>query len=183
MFVNLLLAIVGILAVLVVALVIFVSTRPSEFRVARSATIAAPAASVFAEVNDFHRWLAWSPYDKRDPLMRRTYDGPPAGTGASYTWNGNNQVGEGRSTIVESRPNELIQIRLEFKRPFSGTNTAEFKFQPQGNVTAVTWALLGKYNFVTKAMGLFMSMDRMIGGDFEQGLANLKSVVETSAAK
>ena len=133
---------------------------------------------IFPLVNDFHQWTAWSPYDKRDPAMKRTYEGPPAGTGASYAWSGNGHVGEGRSTIIESRPSELVRIKLEFVRPFAGTNTAEFTFQPQGKRTTVTWALAGKYNFMSKAVGLVMNMDKMIGGDFDEGLANLKTVVE-----
>jgi hypothetical protein len=157
---------------------IVVARRPSEFRVSRTATIAAPAPVLFAEVNDFRNWAAWSPYEKRDPAMRKTYEGAPAGTGAVYTWSGNKEVGQGRTTITESRPSELIRIRLEFEKPFRATNTAEFAFKPEGQRTAVTWSLIGRSNFMMKAMGLFMNMDRMIGGDFEQGLAQLKSVAE-----
>jgi uncharacterized protein YndB with AHSA1/START domain len=175
---NSILIAVAVLVVVVAAFLVFVTLRPTNFRVARTAKIAAPPADVFRHVNDFHKWSAWSPYDKRDPAMKKTYDGPPEGVGASYAWNGNNEVGEGRSTIIESRPNDLIQIKLEFVRPFAGTNTAEFIFRPEGNQTAVTWALHGKYNLVTKTVGLFINMDKMIGGDFEQGLANLKAVVE-----
>jgi hypothetical protein len=175
------LAIVAIVVLGALVLALIIATRPSEFRVARSATIHAPAEAIFPHVNDFHNWLAWSPYDKRDPLMKRTYEGPPQGTGASYAWNGNGNVGEGRSTIIESRPGELIRIQLEFVRPFAGTNTAEFLFQPQGRQTSVTWALSGKYNLMSKAVGLFMNMDKMIGSDFDQGLANLKTVVEDKA--
>jgi len=177
MFTPILIAL-ALLALLALAFLVFVSLRPTNFRVARTAKILAPAAKVFVEVNDFHRWVAWSPYDKRDPLMKRTYDGPPQGVGASYAWNGNQEVGEGRSTIIESKEGELIRIKLDFVRPFAGTNTAEFNFQPEGNQTNVTWALNGKYNMVSKTVGLFINMDKMIGGDFDQGLANLKSVVE-----
>jgi hypothetical protein len=170
--------IVGIFLLAVALLVVVIATRPNEFRVARTVTMAAPAGKIFPYVNDFHQWQAWSPYDKRDPDMKRTYDGAPAGVGAVYGWNGDNNVGEGRSTIVESKESERILIQLEFMRPFAGTNMAEFTFQPSGSGTAVTWALDGKYNFMTKAMGLVMSMDKMIGGDFEQGLASLKAIVE-----
>ena len=121
-----------------------------------------------------------APYAKRDPAMKKTYEGAPAGTGAIYTWAGNNEVGEGRLTIVESRPNELITIKLEFVRPFAATNTAEFTFKPEGDQTAVTWSLTGKNNLISKAIGLFMDVDKMVGGDFEKGLADLKSVKETS---
>ena len=166
------------LAVIVVVLVVVVATRPSEFRVERTATMSAPAAVVFGQVNDFHKWDAWSPYAKRDPAMKKTIEGAPAGVGAIYTWSGNHEVGEGRTTIIESRPSELIRIKLEFVRPFAGTSTAEFTFKPAGERTAVTWSLVGRNNFIAKAMGLVMNMDKMIGGDFEAGLAQMKSVVE-----
>jgi uncharacterized protein YndB with AHSA1/START domain len=158
-----------------------VASRPSEFRVARTATVDAPVPVVFAQVNDFHRWAAWSPYEKRDPAMRKSYEGASAGTGAVYTWSGNKEVGEGRTTIVESRPNDLIRIRLEFEKPFKATSTAEFTFRPEGDRTAVTWSLTGRNSFPTKAVGLFMNMDRMIGRDFEEGLAQLKSVAEAAS--
>jgi uncharacterized protein YndB with AHSA1/START domain len=164
--------------VVVVVFAAFVAVQPSEFRVARTATIAAPAPAVFAQVNDYRKWAAWSPYEKLDPAMKKTYAGAPTGTGAVYTWAGNSQAGEGRATITESRPNELIRIKLEFVKPFEVTNTAEFGFKPQGEQTAVTWSLTGHRNFLFKAVGLFMSMDRMVGGQFEEGLAQLKSVVE-----
>jgi len=178
MLINVVLAVVALFAVIVVVLVIVVAMQPSDLSVARTLTMSASPAEAFAQVNDFRKWQAWSPYDKRDPTMQRTYEGPPAGVGASYAWNGNGEVGEGRSTIVEVRENELIQIKLEFKRPFAGINTAEFTFEPQGGQTAVTWSLIGKKNFMSKAVGLVMNMDNMIGGDFEQGLANIKAIVE-----
>jgi uncharacterized protein YndB with AHSA1/START domain len=160
---------------------IVVARRPSDFRVSRTTTIAAPAPVVFAQVSDFRKWAAWSPYEKRDPAMRKTYEGAPAGTGAVYTWSGNKEVGEGRTTITESRPHELIRIRLEFLRPFKATSTAEFTFTPEGDRTAVTWSLTGRNSFMMKAIGLCMNMDRMIGGDFEQGLAQMKAVAEAEA--
>lgn len=166
---------------IVAASALVVARRPSEFRVSRTATIAAPASVLFAQVNDFRKWAAWSPYDKRDPTMRKTYEGVPAGTGAVYAWFGNKEVGEGRTTITESRPNELIRIRLEFAKPFKATSTAEFAFKPEGDRTAVTWSLTGRHNFMMKAMCLFMNMDRMIGGDFEKGLADMKFLVEGAA--
>jgi hypothetical protein len=131
-------------------------------------------------VNDFHNWEAWSPYAKRDPAMKKSYEGPSAGTGAVYAWNGNSEVGEGRTTITESRLNKLVRIQLDFVRPFAGTNAADFTFKPEGSGTAVTWSLAGKKNFMSKAVGLFINMDKMIGGDFETGLAQLKSVVEAA---
>jgi carbon monoxide dehydrogenase subunit G len=168
------------IAVLVVVLVAVIATRPSEFRVERTATVSAPAAVVFAQVNDFHQWDAWSPYAKRDPGMKKTFEGAPSGVGAVYTWSGNHEVGEGRTTIVESRPSELIRVRLEFVRPFAATSTATFTFRPEGERTAVTWTLDGRNGFPAKAMGLVMNMDKMIGDDFEKGLAQMKAIAEAA---
>jgi hypothetical protein len=169
------------LAVIIFVLVIVVALQPSEFRISRTTTISAPAPVVFAQVNDFRNWEAWSPWAKLDPAMKKTYEGAPAGTGAISTWAGNNQVGEGRATITESRPSDLIRIKLEYVKPFAATNTAEFTFEPEGDHTAVTWSLFGDRNFVSKAIGLFMDMDTMVGGAFEKGLASLKSVAEGAA--
>ncbi len=168
------------IAAIVVVFVVVVAIQPSEFRIVRSATISAPAPAVFAQVNDFHNWEAWSPWAKVDPAMKQAYEGPPAGTGAIYTWAGNDQVGEGRMTLTESRPSDLIRIKLEFLKPFAATNTAEFTFKPEGNQTVVTWSMTGKNNFIAKAVHLFMNMDKMVGGKFEEGLANIKSVVEAA---
>jgi len=172
-----------VIAAVIVLLVAVVATRPSDFRVTRSTAISAPPAVVFAQVNDFHNWDGWSPWARMDPEMKATYAGPAAGTGAVYSWVGNNKVGEGRMTIMESHPSDLVRIKLEFIKPFAATNTAEFTFQPQGNQTTVTWNMTGKKNFMTKAMGLVMNMDKMIGGQFDQGLAQMKSVAETAAKK
>jgi hypothetical protein len=165
-------------AVLIVLFLILVAMQRGDFRVVRSASIAALPADVFAQVNDLHKWEAWSPWAKLDPAMKQTYDGQPAGTGAIYAWNGNNQVGEGRMTITESRPSDLVRIKLEFMRPFAAINDVEFTFQPEGSQTVVTWNMAGTKNFIVKAFGLFMSMDKMVGGMFEQGLAQMKAVVE-----
>jgi uncharacterized protein YndB with AHSA1/START domain len=164
-------------AVILVGLVIFVATRPSEFRVARSVTIPAPAAVVFEHVNDFHNWEAWSPWAKLDPHAKNSFAGPESGEGAKYHWEGNNQVGAGAMTLLESRPHEFIRIRLEFLRPFKATNAVEFTFQPSGEGTRVTWTMTGQNNFMAKAVGLFIDCEKMCGGQFEQGLANLSSVV------
>jgi uncharacterized protein YndB with AHSA1/START domain len=176
---TILIALAAVLVVFVV-FVIVVAMRPGDFRITRSATIAAPAAEVFAQVNDFHKWDSWSPWAKLDPTMKQTYEGPPAGTGAIYTWTGNGKVGEGRMTMTESRPSDLVRIKLEFMRPFKATNTSEFTFKPEGNQTLVTWSMSGHNNFVFKAFGLFMNMDKMLGGEFEKGLTQMKSVVETA---
>jgi hypothetical protein len=172
-----------ILLVLVVLLVVFLvvaALQPDNFRIERSTLVATPPAAPFAQVNDFHRWTAWNPWGKIDPAMKETYEGAPAGVGAVYSWSGNKEVGAGRMTLVDSRPPELIRIKLEFLQPFAATNTAEFTFQPEGNQTRVTWAMFGKKNFISKAMCLFMSMDKMVGGQFEKGLADLKSVSEAA---
>src|SRR5256712_8385108 len=163
------------LAVIVIVLVLVVAMQPSEFRVVRSATISAPAPAVFAQVNDFHKWEAWNPWGKIDPAMKQSYEGAPSGTGAIYTWAGNKEVGEGRMTITESRPNELIRIKMEFFKPFAATNTAEFTFKPEGNQTVVTCSMAGDNNFMAKAIHLVMNMDKMIGGQFEKGLAEMES--------
>jgi hypothetical protein len=171
-----------ILAAVAAVVVIFlavVALQPSDFRIERSATMAAPAPAVFAQVNDLRSWQAWSPWEKIDPQLKRTYEGPQAGTGAAYAWAGNKDVGEGRMTITESRPGERILINLEFFKPFAATNTAEFSFKPAGDATAVTWSMTGKNNFLSKAICLFVNMDRMVGGMFEQGLQQMKSVVES----
>ena len=168
-----------VLVVIIAALAVIIAMQPADFRVSRSMTIAAPAATVFEQVNDFHKWDGWSPWAKLDPNMKQSHDGAPAGVGASYSWSGNDQVGEGRMTLTESRPSEMIRIKLEFLKPFAATNTAEFSFKPDGNQTTVTWSMFGTNNFMAKAFGLFMNMDQLVGGDFEKGLAQLKAVAET----
>jgi uncharacterized protein YndB with AHSA1/START domain len=168
------------LAVVIVVFVAVVMTRPSQFQITRSARIAAPPAAVFAQVNELSKWEAWSPWAKLDPNAKHTFDGPAAGTGAKMAWSGNKKVGEGRMTITESRPGDLVRLRLEFIKPFSATNLAEFTFLAQEGQTAVIWSMSGKNNFMAKAFGLFVNFDRMIGGDFEKGLLGLKSVVEVA---
>ncbi len=166
------------LAVIVLIFVVVVALQPADFRITRSTTVAAPPEAVFAQVNDFHNWQQWSPWEKLDPELKRTYEGEPAGKGAVYAWAGNSDVGEGRMTITESRPSELVRINLEFLKPFAATNTTDFTFKPDGDKTSVTWDMSGKNGFMAKAFCLFMDMDTMVGGQFEEGLANLKSVAE-----
>jgi len=168
---------------LVVVFLVIVAMQSSEFHVERSATIGAPAADVFAQVNDFHAWQAWSPWAKLDPAAKDTYEGPAAGTGAIFKWSGNNDVGEGAMTITESHPSDLIKLQLEFVRPYAGSSTVGFRFKADGDKTVVTWAMSGHKNFMAKAFGLFMSMDKMVGGQFEQGLSQLKTVVESRKDK
>lgn len=172
---------VAVFALLVVVFLVVALLQPSTYRVVRTATIAAPAAVVFAQVNDFHAWSAWSPWEHLDPAMKKTFGGAPAGAGATYAWAGNSKAGEGTMAITESRPNERIKIDLEFIKPFAAQNGTEFAFSEDHGQTGVSWSMTGSKNLVMKAMGLFMSMDKMIGGDFERGLANLKAVAENAA--
>jgi len=168
------------LAVLLVVFVLYVATRPSAFHIERSARIAAPPPAVFAQVNDFHRWEAWSPWAKMDPNMKTTYSGAPAGEGAAYAWVGNSQVGEGKMTIIESEPADHITVRLEFLKPMAATNTAMFTFKPDAGGTDVTWAMDGNNGFMGKAFSVFMNMDTMLGAYFEQGLGQMKVAAEHS---
>jgi len=171
------------IAAAIVVFVIVVAMQPDEFRVSRSAIIAAPAAKVYAQVNELRKWEAWNPWGKLDPAAKMTYDGPPAGIGASYHWAGNNEVGVGRLTIVESRANEYIRMKLEFMKPFTATNTGEFTFRPEGGGTAVTWSMNGHKNFIAKTMHLFFDMDEMVGGQFAKGLADLKAIAESPSGE
>jgi hypothetical protein len=170
---------IGVAAVIVL-LVLVILTRPSTFHVERSITMAAPPESPFAQVNDFHAWPAWSPWEKLDPQMKRTHEGSPAGVGAKYAWVGNDQVGEGRMTIEKSEKPSVVGIKLEFLKPWEATNATTFTFAraPQGS--KVTWAMDGENNFMAKAASLFMDMDKMIGADFEKGLASMKAVAEAT---
>ena len=168
------------LAAIVVVLVVIIALQPSTYHVERSATMNAPAPAVFAQVNDFHKWNAWSPWAKIDPAMKQTFDGAPAGNGAGYAWVGNSEVGEGRMTITESHPSDLVKIKLEFIKPFAATSNTVFTFKPEGNQTKVTWAMDGDKNFIAKAFHLVMNIDKMVGGDFEKGLAQMKAVTEAA---
>ncbi|KAB2671448.1 MAG: SRPBCC family protein [Verrucomicrobia bacterium] len=171
------------LVIVVVAFVVLVASRPDDYSVVRTARIDAPPGEVFGLVNDFHAWESWSPWAKRDPHMKIVFDGPRAGVGADYRWSGDRKVGEGRMTLTESESPARLRIRLEFTKPFAGVNDVGFAFAPEAGMTRVTWTMAGKLNFATKAFGLFVSMDTMIGRDFEQGLAQLKSVAEAASAK
>lgn len=171
------------LGFVVIVLAVVISLQPADFRITRSITINAAPPAAFAQVNDFHRWKEWSPWAKIDPEMKEAYEGPAAGKGAIYTWVGNSKVGEGRMTITDSRPHELIQINLEFIKPIAAVNTTEFSFKPEGAGTAVSWVMYGKNNFIAKAMSLVMNMDKMVGPDFEKGLQQLKAVTETGAVR
>src|SRR5687768_5531511 len=132
------------IAAVIVVFFIVVAVQPSDFRITRTVSISAPPASVFPHVNDLHKWEAWSPWEKIDPALKRTFEGPPAGPGAIYRWAGNNEVGEGSMTITESRPSDLIRMKLEFLKPFAAQNDVQFTFQPESDQTTVTWTMTGK---------------------------------------
>ena len=171
-----------LIAAVVVIFLIVVALQPAAFTVTRSARLAVPPEKVFPHVNDLHQWEAWSPWAKMDPNSKNSFQGPASGVGAALAWAGNHKVGEGRMTITESQPGNLIRFRLEFLKPMKATNLATFSFQPEAGQTIVTWTMSGNNNFVGKAFGLVVNCDRMIGGQFEQGLANLKGVAESGTA-
>ncbi len=181
MLTNILLVIAALALLLVIALVVVVAMQPADFRITRKLAMAASPAAIFPHVNEFAKWRAWSPWEKLDPDLQRTYEGPAAGEGARYAWVGNPQVGEGRMTITESRPSDLVRIRLDFIKPFQATNNGEFTFEPSGSGTVVTWSMTGCNHFMAKAFSLLMNMDKLIGKDFEKGLADLKAIVESKA--
>jgi uncharacterized protein YndB with AHSA1/START domain len=166
------------LSVLIAAVLGLALTKPDTFRVVRSATIKAPPEKVFAVINDFHNWTSWSPWEKLDPAMKRTHSGAASGKGAIYEWEGNSKVGAGRMEILDTTAPSKIAIKLDFIKPFEGHNTAEYTLVPQGEMTNVTWAMYGPTPFISKLMQVFISFDKMIGKDFEEGLANLKAVAE-----
>jgi hypothetical protein len=169
-----------ILFIAIAGFTIFVATRPDDFRVSRSARITAPPAIIFAYVNDLRRWNLWSPWVKLDPAAKNSFSGAQEGVGAALTWSGNNQVGEGTMTITESRANDLIRTKLEFVKPFASTSDTEYTFRGEGDQTVVTWTMSGKNNFIAKAISCFMNCDKMIGGMFDEGLANLKALAESA---
>ena len=169
----------GILAAVVVLLAV-IATRPATFEVKRTATIAAPAEVVYAQINDLHRWNAWNPFEKGDPSIKLTYLGAQSGVGAAYHYV-SEQTGEGRMTVTEVTPNRRVAVRAEFIRPFAATNHIEFTLDPAPTGVAITWAMRGNNNFIGKAIGLFVSVDKMVGTQFEKGLAELKQVAERAA--
>ena len=173
--------IVVVLGALLIAFVVVVASRPPTFHIERSTTMTAPPDIPFAMVNDFHAWAAWSPWEKLDPDMKKTFSGPPSGAGAVYSWAGNSKIGEGRMTIERSEPPSQITIRLEFLKPFAATNKTTFTFVHVAEGTKVTWAMDGQKNFMAKAFHMFMDMDRLVGGDFERGLAAMKRAAESTA--
>jgi hypothetical protein len=152
-----------------------IAVQPSTYTVTRSATIAAPPAVLFAEVNDFHKWPEWSPWEQIDPAMQRTYEGAAAGVGSVYRWSGNDQARARKMAIRESAPDRKIAIQLVFTKPYVSTSVIDFGFRPEGAGTTVTWSMTGNNNFALKAISLFYGMDKLVGPDFERGLAQLKT--------
>lgn len=168
----------AVVVVAIVGVLAYAAMQPDTFRVQRQASIKAPPDKVFAFISDFHRWDAWSPWEKKDPAMKRTHGGAASGKGATYAWEGNKDVGQGRMEIADATPPSKLAIKLDFVKPFEAHNFVEFTLEPRGDSTNVTWAMSGASPFVAKVMGVFMSMDKMVGKDFEAGLANLKAAAE-----
>jgi hypothetical protein len=171
------------LAFIALILLTVVAGQSNEFAVSRQIKISAPAEQVFPHINELRKWEAWNPWGNLDPNCKMNYSGPPAGVGASYSWSGNNKIGAGRNTITASQPNEFVRFQLEFLKPMTATNAADFTFQPAGRDTIVTWTMSGKRSFPGKLFGLVLDCDKMCGCQFEKGLAQIKSLVETGLTK
>jgi hypothetical protein len=165
------------------SLIALVLLQPSDYRVSRTMVMSAPAPDIFAQIDDLRRWQAWSPWATRDPKAKASFDGPASGKGAVFAWSGNNEVGEGRMTLTESRPAEAVRIRTDFVKPFVGTSYSDFSLKPEGGGTAVSWTISGENDFIAKAICLFVSMDKVLGGEMEKGLASMKQLVEADTKK
>jgi uncharacterized protein YndB with AHSA1/START domain len=171
--------IIAVIVVLIALLLVFAATKPDTFRVQRATNIDAPPEKIFSLVNDLRSHGLWSPWEKKDPAMKRTYSGAADGPGAVYEWDGNNNIGKGRMEITQTTPPSRVTFKLDFIRPFEGHNIAEFTLDARGESTDVTWAMHGPNRYLSKVMSLFLNIDRMIGKEFEAGLANLKLLTET----
>jgi hypothetical protein len=167
-----------VVVVLLAAVLGFAMTKPDSFNVQRTTNIKAPSEQIFPLINDFHSWGSWSPWEKVDPTMKRTHSGAASGMGAVYEWEGNAKVGKGRMEITDAAPPSKVTIKLDFLKPIEGHNIAEFTLEPQGDSTNVTWAMHGPAPFISKVIQVFVSMDSMVGKEFDTGLANLKSIAE-----
>ena len=167
-----------IVALAIAAVLVLAATKPDVFRVQRAASIKAPPEKVFALINDFKRWDAWSPWEKKDPAMKRSYGATTSGKGASYAWEGNQEVGQGSMEITDSVPSSAIGLKLDFLKPFEAHNRVDFSLQAKGELTEVTWTMAGDTPYFAKIIHVFINMDSMVGKDFEAGLANLKSIAE-----
>jgi uncharacterized protein YndB with AHSA1/START domain len=176
------LKIIGIVVVLAVVLIAgvfaYAATKPDTFRVQRSTSIKAPPEKIFPLINDFHRWEAWSPYEKKDLAMKKTYSGAPNGKGAVYEWDGDSNVGSGRIEIADATPPSKVMLKLDMIKPFAAHNVVEFTLEPKGDATDVTWAMNGHTPLLAKVVHVFFDMDKMVGGDFDAGLASLKAAAE-----
>ena len=170
--------IVIVLVVIVAAILGYAATRPDTFSVQRAASIKAPPEKIFPLIDDFHRWTVWSPWEKLDPDMKRTFSGAERGKGAIYAWEGNGKAGAGTMEITDSSPSSKLTLKLDFIKPFEGHNVAEFTLEPSGDATSVTWAMHGPSSYLSKVMGVFISMDSLVGKDFEAGLAAMKAAAE-----
>ena len=168
-----------VVVVLILAVLAFAATRPGTFKVERATTIKAPPETILAFINDFRRWAVWSPWERLDPALKRSYSGPASGPGTVYEWHGNNKVGQGRMEIMASSPSATT-IKLDFIKPFEAHNISDFVLQQRGGSTVVTWAMHGSKPYAAKLMHMFFNMDKLVGGDFERGLANLKTAAEES---
>lgn len=169
--------IAAVLAVGIVGVLAYAATRPDDFRVQRSATIKAPPEKIFPFINDFRRWTVWSPFENVDPDMKRSYGATAAGPGATYAWDGNKNIGSGSMTMVDASPSKVI-IKLDFLKPFEAHNIAEFTLVPAGDSTDVTWSMHGPVPYFVKVIHMFINMDKMVGGQFAAGLADLKAAAE-----
>lgn len=177
----LLIAVLVVLAA-VAGLAAYAATLPDAFTVQRSTVVSAPPDRIFPYLDDFHRWSGWSPWEKLDPGLQRTFSGAPSGQGAVYAWLGNKKVGQGRMEILEADSRRRLRIKLDFIKPFEASSDTLFSLHPEAGGTRVTWAMTGNRPFLHKLIGVFMNMDRMVGGDFERGLASLKALAESAAA-
>jgi uncharacterized protein YndB with AHSA1/START domain len=171
--------IIGIVIVVIIAGVLgLAATKPDTFRVQRSAGIKAPPEKVFALINDFKTWTAWSPWEKKDPGTKRTYGPVSAGKGATYAWEGNKDVGQGSMEITQAVAPSKVDLKLDFLKPFEAHNTVAFTLEPKGDITNVLWSMEGPTPYFAKIIHVFLDMDKMVGNDFETGLANLKAIAE-----
>ena len=168
-----------IVAVLIMGILIATATRPDTFTIERTGTVNAPPEKVFPFIDDFKRWDAWSPWEKKDPAMQRSFGAITSGKGATYAWSGNKDVGQGSMEITESEPSSRVALKLDFLKPFEAHNAVDFTLTPAASGTDVRWRMQGRNNFIAKIMHMFMNIDKMVGKDFEAGLANLKAAAET----
>jgi hypothetical protein len=166
------------LLALIAAVLLYAASRPDHFRIERSITVQSTPEKIYPLISNFHQWEAWSPWEKVDPQIQRRYSGPTEGKGAVYAWSGNKDIGQGRMEIIESVPSSKLRLQLDFITPFEAHNTVDFALTPQGRATVVTQSMQGPSPFISKLMGLVFSIDKMVGGKYEEGLASLKGLAE-----